>query len=293
MKSTPLVGAPDDCIKKNPDFSQIVEIKKRCVRMKYPKDFHVDIIPAIPDLNNGGTCILVPDRELHDWTESNPIGYADWFESNAIPIQTYERRSIEQIPNPEPVAYKKTLKIIVQLLKRARDVAFFGNKFNEDHAPASIVLTTLVAEQFHQGVYSINQGILKILSGILCEINNAQPDALRVLNPMNPNELFSEQWEKNYESYRQFNVWIENFFYKWSNLQQLRGLPKIHDALALLFGEAVTRMAISELAEHTSNNFNDNKLGVLPSIGLVKNIIHPDVIPVKPNTFYGDPLHNS
>ncbi|MCY4232678.1 MAG: nucleotidyltransferase [Bacteroidetes bacterium] len=282
-----------DCIKKNPDFSQTVEIKKRCVRMIYPKEFHIDIIPAIPDLNNGGTCILVPDRELHKWTESNPIGYADWFESNAVPNQTYERRSIEQLPNQEPVAYKKILKVIVQLLKRARDVAFSGNKFNGDHAPASIVLTTLATEQFHQGENSINQGILKILSGILFNINNTQPDTLRVLNPTNPNELFSEQWEKNPESYRQFTVWIETFIQEWSGLLQLRGLPKIHHALSLLFGEDVTRVAISDIAEHASDNFRDNKLGILPSLGLVKNTTHPDVIPFKPNTFYGDNFINS
>ena len=61
----------------------MVELKKRCVRVNYANDFHMDIMPGkliSPETKE----IIVPDHELKGWNHhSNPIGFADWFEHQA------------------------------------------------------------------------------------------------------------------------------------------------------------------------------------------------------------------
>ena len=55
-------------------YAPMVEKKNRCVRLNYAHQFHLDIIPAEPDQVVGGDAIRVPDRDLRDWTPSNPRG---------------------------------------------------------------------------------------------------------------------------------------------------------------------------------------------------------------------------
>ena len=47
----------------NEKYASILRPKKRCLRLDYSGDFHLDILPACPDIDRGNTCILVPDRE--------------------------------------------------------------------------------------------------------------------------------------------------------------------------------------------------------------------------------------
>ena len=86
----------------------------RCIRLNYAGDFHLDIVPAIPDLLAGGTCILVPDLDanlsLHSpqndrWKPSNPKGYKTWFEGRCVSLTTLKcsRASVEPLPAQEDV----------------------------------------------------------------------------------------------------------------------------------------------------------------------------------------------
>lgn len=247
----------------------------------------MDILPAIPDPSKGSTCIKVPDRELHGWTDSNPKGYADWFEDKAILGKTFDRKAVEPIPGYESVEQKEPLKLVVQLMKRARDVAFAGGQFDTDLAPASITLTTLAAN-LYQGEDSVNQAISMILCRILQEIEDNKPGMLEVVNPKNPDETFSEQWEQEPESYRQFVLWIRCFFNSWRQLQKQQGLPKIKHELDKLFGENVAQRAFSELAGHFEKDRGNGILGISPGIGLVNVSSVPNAIPIKSNTFHGE-----
>ncbi len=63
----------------------------RCIRLNYAGDFHLDIVPAVPDFEVGGTYIFVPDLDANlaidapqndRWKPSNPKGYQIWFEDH-------------------------------------------------------------------------------------------------------------------------------------------------------------------------------------------------------------------
>ena len=64
-------------------YRKMLEDINRGWRLNYAGEFHMDITPAVPNLlcPNGG--VLIPDKKLSRWKESNPSGYARWFKEKA------------------------------------------------------------------------------------------------------------------------------------------------------------------------------------------------------------------
>jgi len=56
-------------------YKDKVSRKKRCIRISYSGDFHVDLVPAI----RNGDVLKIPNRVEDDWELTNPRGYAEWF----------------------------------------------------------------------------------------------------------------------------------------------------------------------------------------------------------------------
>ena len=103
-------------------YRPMLEPKNRCITIDYADEFHLDLLPAVPDPHAGGTCVLVPDRERRRWTPSNPRGYAAWFEERAAKYVRVEKLAAEPIPDQVSASEKPPLKVAVQLWKRWRDV---------------------------------------------------------------------------------------------------------------------------------------------------------------------------
>jgi hypothetical protein len=104
--------------------------KNRCIRLEYAdsRKFHLDVTPAVPDWVEDSELLYVPDRELHLWCCSHPVGFADdWFQRAAgqlprFEIQLANRRPFEVTAGVEPLPDygtfgKKPLQRIVQVLK--------------------------------------------------------------------------------------------------------------------------------------------------------------------------------
>lgn len=264
----------------------LVPLKKRCVCLKYAMDFHLDILPACPDTDDGGTCVWVPNKydkmnNSWNWTASNPIGYADWFESRTK-LCRYEKEAAEGItpmPKPEHVYNKSPLKLTVQLLKRWRDIAFE----KRDDIP-SIILTTLAAKKYN-GESTITDSLTAILNGVVTEIDQTD-EIMYVPNPTNAKENLSEKWHNNPDLYDNFCLNVRRFNEHWTSLLHLRGLPKISNELYSFFGEDVVRRIIAEYTQSMSDkrdkdNLNITNTGILTTSKSVKTI------PVRRNTFYG------
>ncbi|MDR1391080.1 MAG: nucleotidyltransferase [Holosporales bacterium] len=76
-----------DVLKKKYKGERLSE-KNRCWQLHF-QSFHVDVLPAVPatkfDLyselsdNWKKAPLLIPDKELKDWKDTNPLGYAEWF----------------------------------------------------------------------------------------------------------------------------------------------------------------------------------------------------------------------
>ncbi len=257
------------------EYAKKLERKRRCLRLNYARQFHLDILPARADAARGGTCIEVPDTKLESWKPSNPRGYAAWFEQRSRQVQEFIRREQAPLPGNPPSAAKAPLKRVVQLLKRHRDVVFNG----DEDAPRSVVLTTLAAGRY-AGRPSISGGLVHVLEGIVQDIRSARPRRLLVQNPSNLSERFCEAW--NDETYEEFVEFIRLFDARARQLLDVRGVDRIADELKSLFGEEVSVPAVSSYMEKFNAVRSSGSLRVTAA-GLTTGIGRP----VPRHTFYG------
>jgi hypothetical protein len=269
-------------LRQHDTYKSILEIKNRCVRLNYANEFHMDILPACPDLQSGGSCLVVPDRQLKCWKPSNPRGYATWFEKRCeLSMKTATQRLMEKaepVPPQESLEEKETLKRVVQLLKRWRDIKY---RQSPELAPISMVLTTLAANAYI-GQSSVAEAMSAILDEIVRAMDSSLPRLL-VLNPENPQEDLSERWEDS-AKYRAFVDGIYDLREQWRGVTGGRSIPIIAESMKDLFGAPVqvafTKQAkyLQELRE--KSNLKVGGLGLIGGAGSAG-------VPIRRNTFHG------
>jgi hypothetical protein len=276
-----LLDLVEQRIKEHEKYRTMYERKNRCIRICYANDFHLDILPAGPDREMGGTCLLVPDRAMKGWKNSNPKGYANWFEQQLIEKAVKLMREIEPVPAREEVEVKHALKQATQLLKRDRDIRYADNL---EQAPISIVLTTLAAQHYGAET-SVSLGLHTVLTGIVSSFPSN--DRLRVYNPSNWKEDLSERWNDNPDAYKAFVEGTRKLRQDWEGLLLTTGINEIAAKLSKLFGEEVTTAVVKERALEMEVKRQRGILGVSPSSGLIVSTTNTGATPIRQNTFYG------
>jgi hypothetical protein len=226
-------------------YGLMLERMKRCLRLSYEHDFHLDILPARRDRLRGTTCIEVPDRKLEGWHPSNPVGYVAWFEHRCDETSRAKAER-EQVPLPVPLLESQltVLRQVVQLLKRRRDNAFG----NSDIAPRSVVLTTLAGHAY-VGTDSLTGAVEQVLGNLALAVEQAYPAMIEVRNPTNPAELFSEAWRNNPEAYRAFVTWLRGFHAEIVTLRATEGIDAIGTQLDRMFGDNLGARAVRAYSE--------------------------------------------
>ncbi len=222
-------------LNENEKYTKMLELKNRCLRLNYSGDFHMDIMPGIQENPYDNNKIKVPDRKLNDWVSSNPKGYADWFLAKANLIkESYLEKALraENLPADDFFS-KKPLQRAVQLIKRYRD-----EYFNKDstYKTSSIVLTT-IAGQLYQGEDSIFHTIDGIISTLTHKVS--LPVRLKILNPVNPEEDFTDKWDSEPEHYTEFKKFIAHVFGEWKKLKESIGDEETDLVLKGLIGESI------------------------------------------------------
>jgi hypothetical protein len=272
-----LVGAR---LAQDASYKAMLESKNRCWRLNYAKEFHMDIVPAIPDSAKGNGCVLVPDRELREWQPSNPKGYAKWFEGRMREVRTFMEKAayIENLPVPDP-RLRTPLQRAVQLLKRHRDLMF---KDNLDDAPISIVITTLAAKAY-QGQPDLFTALLGIIDEIPSQLDkvNGHP---AVLNPTNGEENFAEKWITNPKRYDTFLLWLKGLRQGLGAAIEQKGMDRLAERLDPLFGKDISRKSMERYGAHMDKEQLEGRLkmeratGLLGATGAV----------IRKNTWYGE-----
>jgi hypothetical protein len=244
-------------------YSHMVEKKRRCLRLKYAGDFHMDILPGCIIILTDEHNLKVPDRELRDWADTNPKGYAEWFLNIANSVQQgileghYRnlfslKAQVEDLPKDD-FYKKKPLQTSVQLIKRYRDI-YFQN--DADNATSSVILTT-IAGLFYKGERSIFDSIDNILSGIQSESGRLrlQSSRIKIMNPVNANEDFSEKWDTEPALYQNFILFTKDFYEKWQILKKEFSLSA--STYEKLFGENMYKGAIKQQLEKMGSYSSD------------------------------------
>lgn len=274
-------------------YKNKLEIKTRCIRINYEDGYHIDILPAFPFIHSSksDTRLKVPDREIHDWTDSNPKGYASWFEercsivTKSINLSEEKKAEIEPLPETPPYEYIKPLRRVVQLMKRYRDIYYENKKYN---GVKSIILTTLAAK-FYSGENNVYDAITSILTSLLCEISKSDKTPIEIYNPTNTKEKLSEKWDEDYNDYLEFCRFIESFHKNWESLLELESFHEKVAVLQELFGESIAKDALLEQTEYIEKYRKSNKLAIDTRNGNLTSII--STAPKKTidnHTFYGE-----
>lgn len=263
-----------------------LERKRRCLRVNYEHDFHLDILPACPDPASGEDCLVVPDREDTYWRASNPKGFVRWFKFKSLlrTSVTFARKSMmdsaDPLPQPETAEEKEVLQLSVQLFKRWRDLHYAETP---ELAPVSIVLTTLMGDH-----YDGEQSVLVNLANSVQRIIASLPTTGRlvVVNPSHVQEDISERWEDQ-KAYRAFVNGMHNFQQQLSELAKAADMGRQSELLQRMFGDAITKRAFAEQGGLIQKYRESQKVGVARSSGIVTLTgVGTSLIPK--NTFYGE-----
>lgn len=247
-------------------YATMIEEKNRCWRLNYAGEFHMDILPAIPDNSRGTNAILIPDRQLSCWTQSNPKGFAAWFGQRMIVQLTKLAEARGANVQDLPVYSVRTpLQRAIQLLKRHRDSRFNGGALADDK-PISMIITTLAA-QIYQGeadIFSAMTNIVNTLaaySPLLVQggqvqeriakmgiIAKGQDSRWYIPNPVNPDENFADKWhedkDRKAKAFFQWVSWLQ------TDLPQILSHLKaenISPTLKAAFGSTVVERAVAAM----------------------------------------------
>jgi len=207
-----LKNSVGDRLAESEDFHYLLEERRRCWTLNYPNQFHLDVLPAIPDYGLGGDGILITDTELRLWQFSNPIGYSGWFFGRMGQVLAEARAAmaksagvtIEEIPEWR---VRTPLQRAVQLLKRHRDAHF---KHDDERRPVSIIITTLAARAY-DGERDIESALIKLVHE-MPEYIESRNGKWWVANPAHPDENFADKWNESPERRRAFLAWLQRVF---------------------------------------------------------------------------------
>jgi hypothetical protein len=275
-------------ISEHEKYRGMMELKNRCIRLNYAGDYHMDILPGIQENQFDFNRLKVPDRELGFWVSSNPRGYADWFieRANLAKESLLAKAALEEEKLPiDSFKNKKPLQRAVQLLKRYRDIYF---QKNDTYKTSSIIITT-IAGIYYKGEESIFDTINNIISSIKFDLAH-QSKRLKVINPVNKDEDFTDKWDKDIRFYEEFKSFIYHLHNEWQKLKLGSGVVDESIIMKSLFGDQLYTSALVSQSIQISDLRNQNKLGVSRDSGTLSPITKAVAVAVsiKNNTFFGD-----
>lgn len=298
MKPAALKQLIGDRLRENARYREILIPKRRCWRLNYANEFHMDITPSIlnPDCQQEGE--LVPDKETGEWKASNPSGYRRLFEERAKlqPIILLEgielaeaRAQVEALP--EPTRFKGILRRTVQLCKRHRDIWFSDR--NPDFAPISIVITTLASRSYE---FCVRNNQYDTELDVLVDVVRRMPDFIEkrpvgdsieyfVWNETTNNENFAEKWNLDRRLISTFDDWHAAAVTDFEKIGYLGGLDTVKKELSSYFGEGIVAKAMSAHIENINTARAGGLLSVAPGIGL--SVGTSRGVSVRTNNFFG------
>lgn len=211
---------------------------RRCWTLGYEDlRLHLDVLPAIPDPEDGGTGILLADRDLRPWQRSNPIEYAAWFADQGERTLVFkERGRLDPVPQ---WSRRTVLQRTVQVIKRHRD-RFYGEDL--EGLPPSILVTTLVAHAY-QGETSIIAAVTSASAHMPDFISN-RAGTLWVPNPKQPTENFADRWQADPRRRQRFVEWIDALRGDIQAIRDLRGT-----AVTIKMAEVLGREPVFKAAD--------------------------------------------
>jgi len=248
--------------KASPGAPHLCTPSRRCWTLHYPIDFHMDVLPAIPDPDATPTGILLTDKKLTRWLPSDPIAYATWFRAKMATeflqrkaaLATEMRKSIEQVPDWQ---VKTTLQQLVQVLKVHRDLHFIDDL---DDRPPSILITTLAAYAY-DGDGDLFDAILHVVA-YMADYIESSSSGPRVTSPVS-DENFADKWSDYAEREHKFRSWLDKVAIDLEEAAVTSGLRAVTARLSDSFGTERVTKAAARIGIETRDLRETGRLGVI------------------------------
>lgn len=265
-----------DRLKQHATFKRMLDKEgRRCWTLLHRDDarFHMDILPSIVGTGYNqllerkmsadelkdveSLAIRITDRELDNymtsadisqWLMSNPFGYAIWFRFRSA-LDRYKLMSLKEAIQPLPPHQQKKLplQIIVQILKRHRDIMFNG----DCDKPISIIITTLAAKAYDRQP-NIMDGLIAVINSMEMFIEERVDKIGRrikwIANPVNAYENFADKWPDAPQKQANFYKWLARIKADLAQITQQRGYD-LQFKMAEVFGKKEVNKAFSNLGD--------------------------------------------
>lgn len=291
----------------------MVTRRTRCVTVDYRDDMHLDVTPM---LRMWGT----PERQswiFHHRAEAprepscrliaNPYGFAEWFKNNT-PMdyefanvfeeraKNYEQLSIlmeadsDPVPPQEPPFRKSKAVIVLQLLKRWRNVRYDSRP---DRRPPSIMIAKLVADAANHTERLSEELLLqaKHMLSVFRQYHD-QGRLVHIVNPVCPKDVLTDRWPASLQDQARFIRDLEDLVQKVEQLVAGCDLARMQKIMVSLFGESPAREAVRAFSERTGTEISAGRSGHDPEKGGLiipaASVAVPAVSRSTPrHTFYG------
>ena len=296
-------------LKGNGTYASMVELKKRCVRIIYANEFHLDITPAVNNLTCPNGSILVPDRKLRIWKPSHPQGYVDWFKPIATLMprlpqdakQFSEGRHLVTLSSADPVPSQHEprgiLRRAVQFMKRHRDVYRESNPRQADFVPISVIITTLATHAYravvglgeHESPFDVLNLLVEMMPQFIQESRDWQGrPTYNVPNPTVAGENFADKWQNDEgRYYNTFMAWHRTVQHDLLQLQNLHGRDELRKSLQLTLGGSEVTRVFDRQVQQVSQARATNQLVVAKPASIITAATAAVPLVVPRNNFYG------
>lgn len=269
----------------------------RCVTVEYGDGTTVDLMPIarIPGPARAGN-LFHYKRETGESRHNpvNPWGFAKHFKDHVdfdpvfhdlfagrrvlVEGRIVEKAETQPMPQHVPIEEKSARVVALQLLKRARDIAWRSPN-RKGRKPPSVALAAMAldAGTVHSGLLDEVIAIATHIRGLLTQTNGPR-GTVQVLNPAYPPDEFTDRWPENKSAQDLFDGDLRRLIV---GLHRLRAenlsLAEQRDLLEGLFGETAATYAIESTLEARRHEMDANRLH-LGSTGKVLGVAAPAVV---------------
>lgn len=289
-------------LKEHGTYREMLEEKKRCWRINYANEFHLDITPSIsnPHCYQGGE--LVPDKTLAQWKPTNPKGYISKFEEYSslnpnfyLVEKSFAEARADIALLPEQSMTKPVLKRIVQLLKRHRDHMFISSE-QAELAPISVIITTLagwayakcVTQRVHTDAFDFIVDVIREMPNFIkTEVRSGQRYFI-IENETTSSENFADKWNNGPRLAQTFYEWHKDALISIESLLMVEGVDRFAESLSNKFGakKEMVRETLATIFQPINEARASGSLVIAPAFGLTSTSVLGSVA-VPKNTFFG------
>lgn len=279
--SQSLYGSVRSRLVNSPDFEErirkaetVCPASGKCIRLSYvDDDFYLDVVPACTDPSDRlGIRVLIANPSkwsthrapIETWRRTDPLRFAQWLDAQSEIGERYAIRAIREnvkpVPPQEDANDKAPLRLVIQLLKHRRDLAYLG----EDVRPTSVMLSAL-AGRAYLGQASVASGLRGVLDDVDRQLKASSGGRIVVNNPADeiaPHDGGVEDLAAPLDerAWKTFNDMISDMKRMLDDAHAARGAHRLYPILSASFGDRTTKAAFNAVDDSVARA---NRAGLL------------------------------